>query len=101
MSQIIIKNGQEDLVFGDWQTGDPEFMWFRQLITTNKSGIGIVVQCFTQSWQIRLYNSLFIPIIREAYKMIYSNSPRYQTADDAKQEVDRFLNRVSSLKALL
>ena len=59
------------------------------------------LQHFAALWEVRLYNSHFIPAVKEAYNMMYPKTQTYKAADKAKQEVDRFLNRVSSLKALL
>lgn len=104
---ITIKTSGKDLVFSDWQSGDPGFMWFRSLLrppayeTEHDEGAGVAIQCFDQRWIVRLYNPYLFLTIKEAYHMMYPTNPSYPTADKAKREIDKFLGRVASLKALL
>jgi hypothetical protein len=95
----------KDITFADWRANDPSFMWCREVIHSDEKsyedGVGIVLMCFDQLWSVRFFNSHFFHLVKEAYKLMYPSGKSYLTAEEAKEDIDKFLHRVNSLKVFL
>ena len=80
MSQIIIKTTPKDLVFDEWKTFDPTFMWSRALLRPNAyeteydEGVEITIQCFHQQWVVRFYNPRHFYVVKESYYVMCPNA---------------------------
>lgn len=99
-----VKTREGSLIFSEWKTGDPKFMWCRELTNTGKDesdhGAGIVLLCFDDQWSIRFFSNLLHMVV-DAYNIMYPYGKKYASPEEAKEDVDKFLFRVNSLKLFL
>jgi hypothetical protein len=103
---IEVKTRFGDIVFGNWKTSDPNFMWCREVcnILTKEEvedGVGIVLLKFDDCWSVRFFGGNLYYRIIESYKLMYPEGKKYLTATKAKEDIDKFLYRVNALGVFL
>jgi hypothetical protein len=103
---MVIKVKYKDTIlkFDDWKCGDSNFIWYRSFINDESEELddgNIVLLQFNGLWSVRFFDSALFSIVPEFYKLIYSDSKRWSNASEAKEDVDKFLHRINSLKVFL
>ena len=102
---IEIKSKDTVLIFSEWKTSDPKFMWYREITNLGEEaidlGAGITLLCFYNVWSVRFFAGNLFRVVIEAYNLMYPKDKTYLTAEEAKDDMDKFLHRVNSLKIFL
>ena|ERR1700677_4749272 len=102
---IEVKDGNKTFIFGEWISYSPSFMWYRELTNVCgdliDNGYGITLLCFNGRWSVRFFNGYYFSVVPETYKIMYPCVKEYLTAEEAKEDIDKFLHRVNSLKVFL
>jgi hypothetical protein len=101
---IEVNNRGTLFVFADWVCGDPNFMWFRVLFTSQEKeegNVGIALLKFDGLWAPRFFGKSLLGLFSKSYDIMYPNNKGYPSAEEGKEAVDKFLHRVSSLKLFL
>jgi len=99
---IEIKLKDYLLSFDEWKYSDPDFMWYRQIINnTDADGVsGIVLIKFNEVWAIRFFGEI-LWVINDYYNSMLPNIKSYSNVVQAREEIDKFLHRINSLRVFL
>lgn len=100
---IEIRNKGKCLTFEDWTCADPNFMWFRALSINAEviTAAGVVLLKFGELWSVKFFGSALSGVVTKSYDLMYPDGKEYPSIEEAREEIDRFLHRVSLLKVFL
>ena len=100
---IQVKNKGKVFTFENWECADPNFMWFRPIVEDGQpnGAAGILLLKFGEFWSVRFIGSSLSGLFCKSYDLMYPDGKEHSSIEEAKEETDKFLHRVSLLKVFL